>query len=175
MFVRNGLVALGVAVVALGGVAPVAVAQSTERVSLDSAGTQGDANSFSPSISDDGRYVAFRSAATNLVAGDTNGVRDVFVRDRDSGVTVRVSVASDGTQADGQSEDAAISADGRHVAFVSLRDEPRRERHQRREGRVRARPRHGHHRARQRRQHRRPEQRRQLHSVDQRRRTLRRV
>ena len=119
MFVRNGLVALGVAVVALGGVAPAAVAQSTERVSLDSAGAQGDVSSFSPSISDDGRYVAFRSAATNLVAGDTNGVDDVFVRDRDSGVTVRVSVASDGTQADGQSDDAAISADGRHVVFVS--------------------------------------------------------
>lgn len=120
MFVRNGLVAWGVAVVALGGVAPAAIAQGTERVSLDSAGMQGDNSSADPSISDDGRYVAFSSSASNLVAGDTNGVADVFVRDRVSGVTVRVSVASDGTQANGGSAEAAISADGRHVAFRSF-------------------------------------------------------
>jgi hypothetical protein len=120
MFVRNGLVALGVAVAALGGAVPAAIAQGTERVSLDSAGTQGDDHSVDPSISDDGRYVAFQSAASNLVAGDTNGVRDVFVRDRASGVTVRVSVAGDGTQANDHNEAPAISADGRHVAFRSF-------------------------------------------------------
>ncbi len=54
----------------------------TERVSVSSAGVQGDGHSFSPSISADGRYVAFRSHATDLVVSDTNGVADTFVRDR---------------------------------------------------------------------------------------------
>ncbi|MBI5285723.1 MAG: thrombospondin type 3 repeat-containing protein, partial [Chloroflexi bacterium] len=58
------------------------VTGATERVSADSAGTQGNGFSYSPSISGDGRYVAFYSWATNLVPGDTNGADDVFVRDR---------------------------------------------------------------------------------------------
>jgi hypothetical protein len=70
-------------------------------------------------LSADGRYVAFRSAASNLVAGDTNAVQDVFVRDRQAGTTTRVSLASDGTQADALSDEPAISADGRYVAFIS--------------------------------------------------------
>ena len=52
----------------------------TKRVSLDSAGREGDSVSFDPAISADGRYVAFESYATNLVASDTNGTRDVFRR-----------------------------------------------------------------------------------------------
>jgi len=93
---------------------------STERVSVDSAGNQGSGHSADPAISGDGRYVAFESLASNLVAGDTNGVFDVFVHDRQTGVTQRVSVDSAGNQGSGQSRNAAISGDGRYVAFESL-------------------------------------------------------
>ena len=97
---------------------------ATERVSVASDGSQatGPFGSAFPAISANGRYVAFASAATNLVPGDSNGDPDVFVHDRDSGTTERVSVASDGTEADppfAASMDPAISADGRHVAFQS--------------------------------------------------------
>jgi Tol biopolymer transport system component len=64
---------------------------TTTLVSKSSAGVGGDFGSYSPSISADGRYVAFASYATNLVAGDTNGAEDIFVRDRTSGTTTRVS------------------------------------------------------------------------------------
>jgi Tol biopolymer transport system component len=98
---------------------------TTERVSIASDGTQSDAtsyasNDFGPDISADGRFVAFYSYATNLVAGDTNGVGDIFVHDRQQGTTERVSVASDGSQTDGYSFEPAISADGRHVVFQSF-------------------------------------------------------
>src|SRR5260221_244418 len=99
---------------------------TTERVSVGTAGTQGNDNSgdipaLAPSISADGRFVAFQSAASNLVAGDTNGRLDIFVRDRRSGTTERVSVATDGTQGNDNSGDwgLSISADGRFVAFIS--------------------------------------------------------
>ena len=92
---------------------------TTERVSIASAGTQANDESFSPAISSTGRYVAFRSDATNLVANDTNNNSDIFVRDRTLGVTRRVSVASDGSQANGDSILPAISSDGRFVAFSS--------------------------------------------------------
>ena len=92
---------------------------TTERVSLDSGGTQGNFNSYNASISADGRYVAFHSHATNLVSGDTNGTIDVFVRDRQSGTTERVNVSSGGVQANSQSQDPSISADGRYVSFSS--------------------------------------------------------
>jgi Tol biopolymer transport system component len=81
--------------------------------------------SFEPSISTDGRFVAFSSFATNLVRRDTNKIQDVFVRDRETGTTVRASVASDGTQAIGIagpfdfSADPSISDDGHVVAFFS--------------------------------------------------------
>ena len=100
-----------------------ASAQTTERVSVDSAGIQANGKSSNGSsiatISADGRFVAFDSWATNLVAGDTNELRDVFVHDRQTGTTERVSVASDGTQANGGGGWPAISADGRFVAFYS--------------------------------------------------------
>ena len=70
-------------------------------------------------ISDEGRFVAFSSDATNLVTGDTNDSDDVFVRDVQTGKTVRVSVASDGRQGDGPSDGPSLSADGRYVAFNS--------------------------------------------------------
>ena len=151
---------------------------TTERVSVRTAAAQGDADSALPSISADGRFVAFyvladqpasgdtnqrcrrlrprppdghdragqrrrrrrpgddcasiaagdlgrralrrlRVAATNLVPGDTNDLRDVFVRDRQTGTTERVSVGSGGAQGNAVSVDPAISADGRFVAFES--------------------------------------------------------
>jgi hypothetical protein len=94
----------------------------TERVSVASDGTQGNYDSGywnSPCISADGRYVAFDSGASNLVPGDTNWPTDVFVRDRQAVRTTRLSVASDGAQANGGSWYACISADGRYVAFGS--------------------------------------------------------
>jgi Tol biopolymer transport system component len=96
---------------------------TTERVSVDSAGGQGDGDSGDDGmpISSDGRFVAFASAATNLVAGDTNGASDVFVHDRSSGTTARVSVGPGGTQGSGGSGQTitSMSADGRFVAFTS--------------------------------------------------------
>ncbi|MCC6443218.1 MAG: PD40 domain-containing protein [Armatimonadetes bacterium] len=92
---------------------------ATERVSVASDGSEANGLSWRPSISADGRYVAFSSDATNLVAGDTNGYEDVFVRDRQTGTTVRVSVASDGEESNFNSGLAEISGDGRYVAFTS--------------------------------------------------------
>ncbi len=93
----------------------------TTRVSVDSAGGQATGGgSYNPAISADGRYVAFQSGATNLVIGDSNAQTDVFVRDRQTGQTTRVSVDSTGGQATGGgSYNSAISADGRYVAFES--------------------------------------------------------
>jgi hypothetical protein len=93
---------------------------TTTRVSVGAAGTQANSDSLFPALSADGRYVAFDSAASNLVAGDTNGWDDIFVRDRQSGTTQRISVANDGAQSiGGTSARPAISADGRFVAFLS--------------------------------------------------------
>ncbi|MDQ3991052.1 MAG: hypothetical protein M3245_01910 [Actinomycetota bacterium] len=98
---------------------PVVRPGGTERVSVSSAGAEGDAFSGAPAISGDGRYVAFASSASNLVSGDANGVDDVFVHDRVTGRTERVSVSSTGEEANGVSADPVIDADGRHVAFTS--------------------------------------------------------
>lgn len=96
------------------------VAKVTRRVSVATGGKGGNGISYNPAISGDGRYVAFNSEASNLVAGDTNGVADVFVRDLERNVTSRVSVGAGGAQANGSSDSApAISADGRYVAFQS--------------------------------------------------------
>jgi len=83
-------------------------------------GVQGNGHSYNPGISADGRWVVFQSEARNLVKGDTNGMSDIFVHDRQTGTTERVSVASDGTQGDGESFSPTISADGRWVAFWSF-------------------------------------------------------
>ena len=91
----------------------------TERVSVDSAGIQGNGSSRQPSISADGRFMAFTSDATNLVPGDTNGRTDVFVHDRQTGTTERVSVDSAGNQGNAGSSGVGISGDGRFVAFTS--------------------------------------------------------
>ncbi len=92
----------------------------TERVSVSSAGAQGNMESLWPSISSaDGRYVAFASGANNLVAGDSNNQRDIFVHDRDTGQTTRVSVTSGGEEGNDSSQEPFLSADGRYVAFTS--------------------------------------------------------
>jgi WD40-like Beta Propeller Repeat len=93
--------------------------KATRRVSVNSNENQGNRASYFPSISKDGRYVAFFSGASNLVRGDTNSRFDVFVRDRQTGTTRRVSVSSNGDQGNRVSGWPAISADARHVAFQS--------------------------------------------------------
>ena len=90
----------------------------TTRVSVASDGTQGNGNIGIQSISGDGRYVAFSSDASNLVPGDTNEESDIFLHDRQTGETIRVSVASDGTQGNNYSGSSSISANGRYVAFL---------------------------------------------------------
>lgn len=94
----------------------------TERVSVDSAGQEADGNSEAPALSDDGQYVAFQSAATNLVAADSNECRDIFLRDMLAGTTELVSLATDGTQGNGDSMTASISGDGQLVVFASQAD-----------------------------------------------------
>lgn len=91
----------------------------TSRVSVSTAGALADGPSSFPSVSADGRMIAFESTATNLVAGDTNGVSDIFVHDQLLGTTVRVSEATGAVQANGASHSCRISADGSTVVFVS--------------------------------------------------------
>jgi hypothetical protein len=96
----------------------------TERVSVDSSGAEGNReSSIFSTISADGRFVAFSSAASNLVADDTNGSPDCFVHDRATGITERVSVDSSGAQTRGGSDIARISADGSVVGFISTADD----------------------------------------------------
>jgi Tol biopolymer transport system component len=98
---------------------------TTERVNVATGGGEATGSpsvfftSFYLSVSADGRFVAFHNMATSLVAGDTNAAGDILVRDRETGITERVSVSSGGEQANADSEEVAISADGRYVAFVS--------------------------------------------------------
>lgn len=92
---------------------------TTTRVSVSSAGVQGNAGSGLESISADGHVVAFTSSASNLVPGDTNGVADIFVRNLVTGMTQRVSVSSTGAQGDGGSSYATLSGDGNLVTFSS--------------------------------------------------------
>lgn len=93
---------------------------ATEIVSVNSAGEMGNADSLDLAYTPDGRYIAFYSYATNLVDGDTLGNLDIFVRDTQLGTTKRVSVAADGTEANGDSRTPSISDDGRYVAFESI-------------------------------------------------------
>ncbi len=103
------------------GLAPQVRAQATTAlVSADSSGVEGDNGSYSPSVSFDGRFVAFSSLATNLVANDMNFVPDVFLRDRTSGTTTRVSVDSNGAEGNNISWYPAVSGNGRFVAFGSF-------------------------------------------------------
>src|SRR5262249_45923956 len=97
-------------------------AGTTVRVSVSSAGKQGNDQSAAPAISADGRFVAFNSDARNLVPDDTNNRGDVFVRDTESSTTTRVSVGAEGEQADGVSSVTSLSPDGRYVVFESQAD-----------------------------------------------------
>ena len=93
--------------------------KKTKRVSIPSGGGVSDSGSDGPSISANGRYVAFESWATNLIPNDGNAFTDVFVHDRKTKKTKRVSIPSGGGIADGSSFHSSISADGRYVAFGS--------------------------------------------------------
>jgi Tol biopolymer transport system component len=94
-------------------------ARTTRLVSVSSTETQGNKVSFSPSMSGNGRYVAFDSLASNLVTGDTNATNDVFVRDLSTGKTRRASVATGGTEANGPAVAPSISFGGSFIAFES--------------------------------------------------------
>ncbi|HEY6094691.1 MAG TPA: cadherin-like domain-containing protein [Gallionellaceae bacterium] len=94
----------------------------TTMASVSSTGTPANGSCNLPAISGNGQVVAYTSVATNLVTGDTNGVRDIFVHDLQTGVTIRVDVATDGTEANGEVPDLnrpAVSEDGRFIAFLS--------------------------------------------------------
>ncbi len=90
------------------------------RIGTASDGTEANGESANANITPDGRYVAFQAVASNLVAGDTNGTADVFVKDLQTGIVTRVSTAADGAEGNGYSLPPSISADGRYVAFYSL-------------------------------------------------------
>jgi Tol biopolymer transport system component len=118
--VRGGL---AIVVTALSLVSsPVAARDAIHRVSVASDGSEAQWGASRASISADGRFVALESGSPDLVAGDTNGVSDVFVHDRLTGITTRVSVASDGTQGNDNSygHSLGISGDGRFIAFASI-------------------------------------------------------
>lgn len=91
----------------------------TMRVSVSSNGSESDSNSYESSISADGRYITFASYASNLVEGDSGYYSDIFVHDRNSGTTTRISVSSTGEEADGDSFAPSISGDGHYVVFLS--------------------------------------------------------
>ena len=106
---------------ALAWVPDRAAGQVTVRASVNSSGIQAnDASPYPPSISADGRYIAFYSAASSLVLGDNNGAPDIFVRNLRTGITTRVSVDANGQEANGISDTATMSPDARFVAFGSL-------------------------------------------------------
>lgn len=116
------------ALLAFSCVPAAAATGATGRVSVADTGAQGNSNSFSPSISADGRYVAYSSAASNLIPGDTNtcfaypqrgSCPDIFVRDIQTRTTTRVSVSVSGEEANDFSDEPTLSADGRYVAFSS--------------------------------------------------------
>lgn len=108
-----------VVMVAAIGVAAGPAWAGTVRVSLGPGGVQGNGTSSHPTVVGDGRFVGYSSKASNLVPGDTNRVEDVFVLDRQSGVTTRVSVSSSGVQGSGGSIKPALTTDGRYVLFQS--------------------------------------------------------
>jgi hypothetical protein len=92
---------------------------TTVLVSTDASGAQGNQGSGEADVSADGRFVVFSSWANNLIAGDTNGVVDVFVKDMQTGGITRVSLGTGGVQADADSSPLSISGDGRYVLFTS--------------------------------------------------------
>ncbi|MFH8793621.1 TolB family protein [Streptomyces sp. NPDC017941] len=98
-------------------------APRTERVSVGPDGAQGNAASTNPAVSADGRHVAFVSESRNLVANDTNGTADAFVRDLSTDTTERVSVKSNEKASHGVVREVSLSPDGRYVVFTSTADD----------------------------------------------------
>ena len=115
---RWGLVGVVVSVAALWA-AGGSGAGTTTVVSIPTGAVIDNVDSMGPSVSDDGRYVAFTSSASNIVPGDTNGVQDVFVYDRVSYTYERASVGAGGSQLSEGSYQPSISGDGRFVAYVT--------------------------------------------------------
>jgi len=95
------------------------IGNTTTRITNGINNTLTDGSSIFPTISSDGRYVSYESVATNLVANDTNALRDIFVYDRTTSTTTRLSVSTTGIQSNAQSYNAVISGDGSEVAFFS--------------------------------------------------------
>jgi Tol biopolymer transport system component/cell wall-associated NlpC family hydrolase len=93
--------------------------KSLELASLSSDGGMANGASYRPAIAASGRFIAFTSLSTNLDIKDSNGLPDIFLRDRTTGNTIRVSSPSDGSPANGWSDQASLSADGRYVLFIS--------------------------------------------------------
>ena len=110
------LVLLVLAAMALPGWAST---PKTRRVSISSTGAGGYDSSFDPSISADGRFIAFYSRATNLIGEETTGFGDVYVRERETGTITLVSVSSAGVEGNNDSYGPSISSGGRFVAFWS--------------------------------------------------------
>ena len=98
----------------------VGEAQTTTRVNVVRGGGAGNGENYEFSITADGRFLAFESDDPNLVPGDTNGVTDIFVHDRQTGSTTRISVATGGSQGNGRSsQETGLSSDGRIIVFHS--------------------------------------------------------
>ncbi len=95
------------------------VTGETVRINVSSSGTESNRGAALPSISEDGRYVAFASTASNLVAGDTNNRDDVFRKDLQTGAIIRVSTSSSGQQGNAESAWLSMSGDGMKIAFTS--------------------------------------------------------
>jgi len=95
------------------------VPQTMSRINLNALEQQGNSHSYSPIFSPDGSKIAFRSDASNLVDGDTNGTYDEFVKDLNTGIITRVSTAADGVEANGESYDPHFSPDGAKLIFAS--------------------------------------------------------
>jgi len=94
-------------------------AGTTRLVTMAPNGDPADLGSVWPELTPDGRYIVFASEATNLVPGDTNGTDDIFLHDRVGGVTIRISVAGDGTEGDGAAYSGFPNADASVIAFRS--------------------------------------------------------
>ncbi len=120
MTARAGVTAIAIAALVLtSSLASAGSNPQTERASVSSEGAEAGASSSQPSLSSNGRYLAFVSSADDLVADDSNGAADVYVRNLKRGKTTRVSVGRKRVEADGASSEPTLSANGRYVAFVS--------------------------------------------------------
>ncbi len=95
------------------------IEKTTKRINLSANGTQANGSSDLGGLSNDGRYISYTSDASNLVPGDTNGQSDIFVYDLTTNSTQRINLASNGTQANGDSNSSSLSSDGRYIAYES--------------------------------------------------------